>query len=35
MLQRKDENNPIEMKLLKMADDIHNVVSVYLQVCIL
>ncbi|XP_033222208.1 F-actin-uncapping protein LRRC16A isoform X2 [Belonocnema kinseyi] len=31
MLQRKDENNPIEMKLLKMADDIHNVVSVYLQ----
>lgn len=31
MLQRKDENNPIEIKLIQMADEIHKVVSVYLK----
>lgn len=32
MLQRRDENNPIELKLHDMANEIHKVVALYLQV---
>ncbi|XP_029177751.1 F-actin-uncapping protein LRRC16A isoform X3 [Nylanderia fulva] len=31
VLQRRDENNPIELKLHDMANEIHKVVTVYLQ----
>ncbi|XP_026675435.1 F-actin-uncapping protein LRRC16A isoform X3 [Ceratina calcarata] len=31
VLQRRDENNPIELKLHEMANEIHKVVTVYLQ----
>jgi len=32
VLQRRDENNPIELKLHDMANEIHKVVALYLQV---
>lgn len=32
VLQRRDENNPIELKLHDMANEIHKVVTMYLQV---
>lgn len=32
VLQRRDENNPVELKLHDMANEIHKVVTVYLQV---
>ncbi|XP_031826421.1 capping protein regulator and myosin 1 linker 1 leucine rich repeat protein isoform X7 [Nomia melanderi] len=31
VLQRRDENNPIELKLHDMANELHKVVTVYLQ----
>ncbi|XP_011258591.1 F-actin-uncapping protein LRRC16A isoform X3 [Camponotus floridanus] len=31
VLQRRDENNPIELKLHDMANEIHKVVTLYLQ----
>ncbi|XP_050444519.1 F-actin-uncapping protein LRRC16A isoform X3 [Cataglyphis hispanica] len=31
VLQRRDENNPIELKLHDMANEIHKVVTMYLQ----
>ncbi|XP_076279734.1 capping protein regulator and myosin 1 linker 1 leucine rich repeat protein [Lasioglossum baleicum] len=31
VLQRRDENNPIELKLHDMASELHKVVTVYLQ----
>ncbi|XP_012283154.1 F-actin-uncapping protein LRRC16A isoform X2 [Orussus abietinus] len=31
VLQRRDENNPIELKLHNVADEIHKVVTAYLQ----
>lgn len=32
VLQRRDENNPIELKLYDMANELHKVITVYLQV---
>ncbi|KAG9434469.1 F-actin-uncapping protein LRRC16A isoform X1 [Apis mellifera carnica] len=31
VLQRRDENNPIELKLHEMANELHKVVTIYLQ----
>lgn len=32
VLQRRDENNPIELKLHDMANELHKVVTMYLEV---
>lgn len=35
VLQRRDENNPIELKLHDMANELHKVVTMYLEVSFL